>query len=232
MILKIFHLFCLITWTEWNSFHTHAHTHEHGFPGWKRRDSGTYNRAKSWSIREGRRHFCREKASLTGLCRIMDTLFFCSIILKSWRRSGAMFLSRKYSGLFSSTLSKYRSLWGAVVGGGEVTTAARVSPFIAQSFSVPTESKYKKVLCLNQRPIISSQAHQPDKHNLQRENIMSDWVGAIMCEASLWPRRHRAHQPSPTLPLNSGIFRPRHCSSSDNRRTSSQSYYVLCQTEK
>lgn len=48
-----------------------------------------------------------------------------------------MFLSRKYSGLFSSTLSKYLSLCGAVVGGGEVTTAARVSPFIAQSFSAP-----------------------------------------------------------------------------------------------
>lgn len=66
---------------------------------------------------------------LTGLWRIMETLFFCSIILKSWRRSGAMFLSRKYSGLFSSTLSKYLSLWGAV-GGGEVTTSALDSPFI------------------------------------------------------------------------------------------------------
>ena len=83
----------------------------------------------------------------------MDTLFFCSIILKSWRRSGAMFLSRKYSGLFSSTLSKYLSLWGAVVGGGEVTTAAWVSPFIAQSFQVPTESKQKTVLFLNQCPV-------------------------------------------------------------------------------
>lgn len=67
---------------------------------------------------------------LTGLCSIMETLFFCSIMLKSCRRSGAMFLSLWYSGLLSSTRSKYRSLWGAVVGGGAVTTPAPESPFI------------------------------------------------------------------------------------------------------
>lgn len=43
---------------------------------------------------------------LTGLCRIMETLFRCSIMLKSCRRSGAMFLSLWYSGLLSSTRSK------------------------------------------------------------------------------------------------------------------------------
>lgn len=43
---------------------------------------------------------------LTGLWRIMETLFLCSIMLKSCRKSGAMFLSRWYSGLLSSTRSK------------------------------------------------------------------------------------------------------------------------------
>lgn len=71
-----------------------------------------------------------EYVLLTGLCRIMETLFLCSIMLKSCRRSGAMFLSLWYSGLLSSTRSKYRSLWGAVVGGGAVTTPAPDSPFI------------------------------------------------------------------------------------------------------
>ncbi|KAG7219604.1 hypothetical protein INR49_018981 [Caranx melampygus] len=46
----------------------------------------------------------------TGLCKIWVTLFFCSIILKSCLKSGDMFLLRRYSGSFSSTRSKYRSL--------------------------------------------------------------------------------------------------------------------------
>lgn len=47
----------------------------------------------------------------------MDTLFFCSIMLKSWRRSGAMFPSCRYSKLFSSTLSTSlcEGLWSGVV---------------------------------------------------------------------------------------------------------------------
>lgn len=73
---------------------------------------------------------CNICISLTGLCSIMETLFLCSIMLKSCRRSGAIFLSLWYSGLLSSTRSKYRSLWGAVVGGGAVTTPAPDSPFI------------------------------------------------------------------------------------------------------
>lgn len=91
------------------------------------------------------------RATLTGLCRIMDTLFFCSIMLKSCRRSGAMFLSRKYSGSLSSTRSKYLSLCGAVVGGGEVTTAARPSPFISVS-RLPAECEDSSALTTGPRP--------------------------------------------------------------------------------
>ena len=59
---------------------------------------------------------------LTGLCKIWVTRFLCSIILKSCRRSGDMFLSLMYSGSFSLMRSKYLSLWGMLGGGGVVTT--------------------------------------------------------------------------------------------------------------
>lgn len=130
------------------------------------------------------------EAALTGLCRIMDTLFFCSIMLKSWRRSGAMFLSRRYSGLFSSTLSKYLSLWGAVVGGGEVTTAAWVSPFMVES-SRFLQNKNERKYCF--WISISQRAHPPDKH---------------ICNVRASPPAHRSHDVGgffvalPTSPLH------------------------------
>lgn len=161
----------------------------------------------------------------------MDTLFFCSIMLKSWRRSGAMFLSRKYSGLFSSTLSKYRSLCGAVVGGGEVTTAARESPFMAQSFSVPTESTYKKVLCLNHCPTAFHHKH------ISLANTAFSVRTSGVTESE--PSRARylcglggTHQPISHPSTDQRHFCPLHCSLADNRKTSSQSYCILSQTEK
>lgn len=45
---------------------------------------------------------------LTGLWRIMVTRFFCSIMLKSWRRSAAMFRARRYSGSSSAKPPRYR----------------------------------------------------------------------------------------------------------------------------
>jgi hypothetical protein len=68
---------------------------------------------------------------LTGLCRIWVTRFLCSIILKSCRRSGDMFLSRRYSGSLSLIRSKYLSLWGMLGGGGVVTTAGLVSELMS-----------------------------------------------------------------------------------------------------
>lgn len=48
----------------------------------------------------------REVPPLTGLWRIMVTRFFCSIMLKSCRRSAAMFRARRYSGSSSAKPSR------------------------------------------------------------------------------------------------------------------------------
>lgn len=56
---------------------------------------------------------------LTGLCRIMVTRFFCSIRLKSCRRSAARLRRRMYSGSSSEKRSKYCCLCG---GGGEAAS--------------------------------------------------------------------------------------------------------------
>lgn len=74
---------------------------------------------------------------LTGLCKIWVTRFLCSIILKSCRRSGDMFLSLMYSGSFSLMRSKYLSLWGMLGGGGVVITPWLASELMLQACRFP-----------------------------------------------------------------------------------------------
>jgi hypothetical protein len=96
-------------------------------------------------------------------------------------------------------------LWGAVVGGGEVTTVARVSPFIAQSFKSPTESKQKKVLFSNQCPVAFNNEYIGLISRLQHgaDSGSGAWPVRLLCDF-----RGTCRSAVLNHPLTNGVFSP------------------------
>ena len=195
-------------------------------------DSGTHNRAKSWRVKGGRRHCAERRLLLQGSA---GSWILSSSAPSYWSPGGgpvpcsSLASTPDCSHPPCQSTSPCAGLWSGVVRSPLRPEYHHSLHNLSRLLQNQNTRKFCVWINVQQHCITHTPAWQTQSS--AREGYTSDWGRTMMCKPSLWPWRHMAHQPAPTLLLANGTSCPHHCSLV-NSRTSSQSYYVLCQTEK